>query len=187
MTTAALLIISSESGLGFSEYCSIFDLMVGVIFYYADPSLGAEASLSLSMLALLELMSIRPYVETNRLSYNASYAACMYDVTDAYYNASFRKAAYEFCNFMDYANCTLMNFNTYDSQSQMVSEFYYQVRNGSCTDSFTTPHWDMLESVPPTSLTQDYFECTATVNYMIYLIFYLNINFICILFLNLSS
>ena len=137
--------------------------MVGVIFYYADPKLGAEVSLSLSMLALLELFSVRPYAETNRLSYNASYAACMYDVTDAYYNASFRQPAYEFCNFMDYANCTLMNFNTYDSQSQMVSEFYYQVRNGSCRDTFTTPHWDMLQDTPPTPLTQDYYECTATV------------------------
>ena len=132
-------VIDSTLGFGLLDYCNVFDFMIGLVFYDI-PDTDDIANTTASTFASLELaLRYNDASDMNRLAYNASYAAAMFD---EYNDPEWRARAYEFC-FSETFNvsCSLLFFNTYDDIAVTATEFYYQVQSGACNDSFTVGNW----------------------------------------------
>ena len=125
-------------------YCHTFDFMIGFLFYNlptVDDSDSKE--LSLSTLALLTLMQQSNILELNRQAYNITYAAAMYetDLYEGFQAPEWRSKAYDFCTLREFGACSILLFNSFDSNSHSVSNFNFQLKLGACRDSFTSSEW----------------------------------------------
>jgi hypothetical protein len=128
--------LNSSLGFGLVEYCNVFDFMIGLVFYNIPSDTPGAFNRTANMMASLELaFKYDDPKELSRKAYNASYAAAMYD---EYTDPVWRKEAFSFCYSELYnATCSLILFNTYDDIAMTTSEYYYQVKEGACNDSFT--------------------------------------------------
>lgn len=88
--------------------------------------------------------------EMNDLAYNASFNSIVTNQQDS--------TAYDFCE-VNGSRCSLVVLRIFDDTKQ-ISDNYLTLTEGACVDTFSTNHWDMLESEPPTRLQEDYFTCT---------------------------
>lgn len=93
--------------------------------------------------------------EFNMQAYNATLVAAlgMY----GFYSDSYMKDSFSFCN----DTCFVLSWLTME-YSNAVSEYYYQIIDGSCSDKITTPYWMNFQITPPVTLTETYFQCTDT-------------------------
>jgi len=103
------------------------------------------------------------YRDFNYASYNATWGAA----TIAYgrkspntTTSSYIKNSFNFCN-IKITTCSIAVFHSTDQSSQLISQYKYQLTNGSCSDSFTIPNSDYQKLVqsPPVQLTENYYEC----------------------------
>lgn len=80
------------------------------------------------------------YSDLNNDAYNISYAASQYGIYD---DMSWRKSSYNFCatNYNKSLSCSILLFNTYDELSTIATDFYYQIQNGACNNSFSIGYW----------------------------------------------
>ncbi len=87
---------------------------------------------------LLRLVTKYPKYEAfNRASFNASYAAAApsYGKENSQLRtASWRRKAFNFCSLTPSSVCSLLTFNTFDVTSKKVSNYKYQLINGSCSN-----------------------------------------------------
>ena len=78
----------------------------------------------------------RGYIALNRAAYDLSFYAQEYiysNYTDAQINSAF-----EFCGF----NCSMIVINANDPYTYAISSYYYQLANGSCSNSiFASTQW----------------------------------------------
>ena len=88
--------------------------------------------------------------EVNALSYNATLAAANYEDPSP--------SGYDFC-FINGLPCSFMTIRMFGS-NQQISEFYYTLVEGACTDSFSTESWSKLVNTLPTKIQEDYYTCT---------------------------
>jgi hypothetical protein len=127
------------------EYCNTFDFMIGMLFYNIpdSDSDGPLSSFPKSAFALFELMVTTNNVALNRMAYNISYAASMYDSDNApaYNTPEWLENAFCFCTLPDFGACSILIFNTYDAKSHAVTEYNYELARGACRDTFTTDYW----------------------------------------------
>mmetsp|Transcript_23089 Transcript_23089/g.33818 ORF Transcript_23089/g.33818 Transcript_23089/m.33818 type:complete len:840 (-) Transcript_23089:259-2778(-) len=149
-------------------YCNVFDFMIGFLYYpYDDADLSANAPDSDGFLhsvnLLIELLNIRPFVETNAMAFNASWASTASNPTDDIYKKEWRDAAYEFC-LINGTYCNIAMFNSFDFNNHYVSSYYYNIIDGACRDSFNIAEddWEQLRNNPPVGLVERYYECVAT-------------------------
>jgi hypothetical protein len=88
------------------------------------------------------------YASINADAFNASFTASYWGATsperDDLNTAETRRNAYSFCNVSEYGPCSMVTFSSFDTNANnwAVSEFYYQVQNGACRDTFTTSYAD---------------------------------------------
>eukprot|EP01034_Spumella_vulgaris_P021988 gene21988-28075_t len=155
-----------EQPVGSSLDCQEFNLLSGLVFYrYAGNAtkivLGALNSdlKAFGLFNLLDLAAKYPnYRSFNRAAYNASYitSASAFVPTTADL-----ESAYSFCRINVNQTCSLQMFNSFQATSYEVSDYKYQVFNGSCKNSTSIPtlSWDFLVSNPPVAFTQTYYEC----------------------------
>jgi hypothetical protein len=105
--------------------------MPGLIFYdSADPSLSARA---------LRNLGVR-YRDSYSLD-SAAYQAQFYVGSGVYPDdpAEYR-SAFDFCYDEETAlNCTILSFAVAEFASYSVTESYYEIIPGACTDTFTIP------------------------------------------------
>ena len=146
--------------------CNVFDLMPSFLFYDIPASGSTDAQVQLSLAALLDLRNQYDTYELSERGYNASYAGASSSnpfVAPIMKQESWRNAAYEFCYTSSFGFCNLLTFHLFDS-SKGVSAYYYQLQNGTCTDTIIMEPeaWDSLyASDPPAPLTQGYYKCTS--------------------------
>jgi hypothetical protein len=149
------------SGPDMNPYCNVFDFMMGFMYYPYDTQDDTGASKAESVQLLIGLLQTRPFVETNAMAYNASWAA----VTDLpypeIYTAEWRQQAYDFCK-INGRYCNIAMFNSYDIENHFVSTYYFNIEKGACNDTFTIDNWVHLRQHPPVSLVEKYFTCVAT-------------------------
>ena len=145
-----------------NPYCNTFDFMIGVLYYPFNITDGPEAA-GRSFERLKKLIDTRPFFETNHMAYNASYASVTENLwsTPLFLDKEWRKTAYEFCK-IDGQYCDIAMFNSYDYDNSFISSFYYNLPRGSCSDTFTTSHWDLIQDNPPVGLVEEYFQCIPT-------------------------
>jgi hypothetical protein len=137
--------------------------MPGFLFFNLPVSTGT--TLDPASMALLDILQKYGARNLTELSYNASYAACMYMDTMDYKDMAWRNKSFDFCYSDTYGYCSMLVFNTYDEFQYSVSNDYYQVNRGACNDTFSISDdaWEKLLETPPTSLIELYYECVMTV------------------------
>ena len=118
--------------------------MVGFL-YYNLPG-GGESStdeLSKNWVALLQLMIVSDTSLLNDQAYNITYAAVMYDeeISEFFQTPEWREKAYAFCTLEGVGSCSILVYNAFDSVTQTVSPYNYQLVNGACRDSFSNKNW----------------------------------------------
>ena len=151
-----LILLFSENASEFTEHCNVFDFMIGFIFYTGD--IGDSTN------AIVDLFVRYPQpFQLDNAAYDALYIASQFgDIKDPVT----REKAYEFCYSATYQMfCSIIVFDFYEPNFQTVSDTYYQLFKGACTDSFTIPQeqWNNLQTEPPVRFQQDYFQCTQEV------------------------
>jgi len=74
----------------------------------------------------------------------------------------FRARAYEFCG--PNVNCSLIIINSYDELDTAINDYFHQVNDSSCNDQFSLSEsaWNLISENPPTTLVDDYYQCTLT-------------------------
>ncbi|CAE7537794.1 unnamed protein product, partial [Symbiodinium microadriaticum] len=140
-------------------YCNTFDFMLGFLYYpySTDDTVSAQQSLE----RLIKLLKTRHFEETNAMAYNASWASVSIVPDPVMFTEEWRKHAYDFC-LVDGVYCNIAMFNTYDYENHFVSDYYFNIENGACRDSFTIDKWKDLVDNPPTPLVENYYECVET-------------------------
>lgn len=145
-----------STGVGHEPACSDFNLLVGFLLYNSPTGV-------FDMMDLLYGGTVSPQ-NVSRSAYDAMFAASQSVFTDAYENSSFREMAYNFCMVPgESRSCSILTITAEDTLNTAVNENYYQLWNGSCRNSMSTPYWNSLVETPPTTLTENYFECRNTV------------------------
>lgn len=112
--------------------CNVFNLMVGFL-YFEEGTKGNPDITSILQLHLMYNSSM-----LNRMAYNASFASASVHVPDTdpvIYTQQWRQEAYQFCIDATSKTCNFMIFSLYDNVTTSVSQFNYQLVNGSCTDT----------------------------------------------------
>jgi len=85
------------------------------------------------------------YSDFNRAAYNVSFASAAVgsDIFDPILNTSeWITNAFQFCNLsvlgvVDNPVCSIIVFNSFDYISNQVSDYHFNLENGSCTNSFS--------------------------------------------------
>ena len=138
-----------------NDFCNIFNLMAGfLLFDYSNYTDDDAAN------PLLDFQIKTGYRPASPLAYTAMYYSAASGWVDTYDNATARAEAYEFCN-LGYQECSILTFSMLDAANRAISDYYYELLNGSCHDSITIApeEINLLKTTPPTTLSQTYYEC----------------------------
>jgi hypothetical protein len=163
------------TGVGKTSTCQEFDMILSFVFYNYPgnktatslEAIRVEESTVLVQLLIL-LNQTDNYELFNEAAYNASWApiSYIYPESAALTNSKkWRKSSFEFCalNSLGLGNtyCSIISLNPISTTSKSVSEYFYQVKSGSCSDTFTVnaSTWTTLASNPPAQFLQPYYEC----------------------------
>jgi hypothetical protein len=166
---------SCETGVGQTDACQEFNLLVSFVFYNVAGNATATSIQSLrdmSGAVLLQLLLLlnqtATYEDFNVAAYNASWAPISYVYPESAVltnSKKWRKNAYQFCAInapgLGMSYCSVLSLNPYSATSRSVSEYFYQLKYGSCYDTFSvnSTTWTLLKANPPAQFTQNYYEC----------------------------
>jgi hypothetical protein len=155
--------------------CSQFDFLAGLVFYPTTDQL-TENELNnflnqrssnvtnildrFGLTALLKtLAQYETYQQFNKAAFNASWITTSNNYTC---DEECLQSAFQFCiQPGTNTTCSLAMFNVANGAASTVSEYKYQLTNGSCTSSMVVPldNWMKLVNNPPVQFTQTYYEC----------------------------
>eukprot|EP01038_Epipyxis_sp_PR26KG_P014090 gene14090-18909_t len=108
------------------------------------------------------------YNRFSQTAFNASFMTSSQGMMSTYKNefiqGEMRRKAFDFCSSDEYGNCSMVTFSSYDLSAAgnwAVSDYYYQLQYGACTDSVSAPPaaWEELGNTPFAALVQDYVVC----------------------------
>lgn len=131
---------------GNSEDCNVFDLMSGLVYfntpYDPDPDVNAiKVIINTGLYQLMEVVSrFKSYKDFNRAAYNISFAASApaYGLeSPTVQSQAWRNSSFDFCT-VNGQSCSILVYNTYDQLSQKVTDYKFQLTNGSCVNSLST-------------------------------------------------
>lgn len=141
----------SPSLSGQSQACQVFNFIPGLLYFnsastrsldittlFSDAANNTQAILNaLGLFNLMELVASFPsYYAFNQAAYNASYLA----ITPSYScNQQCLESAFAFCRLNANTSCSIFAFNMDSSVSSGISQYKYQLTNGSCSNSMTVP------------------------------------------------
>ena len=126
------------------DSCNIFNFLTTLLFYPIPKTGSASNFLIISQVTNIIDLIIRhdSFRTVNNLAYNASWAgaAKAYGDMAPYTRSSlWLKDQFSFCT-TEKGSCSLMVFNSYNPTDQLVSEYKYQLVNGSCRNKITIPN-----------------------------------------------
>jgi hypothetical protein len=134
--------------------CSRFEFLPGLVFYRTDSDLGDQnpaalllemktnATAALQKFGLFNLLAVLQeypdYQAFNKAAYEASFITASSNYTC---DQDCLNAAWDFCRVPGNSqqNCSLLILKTANALSSTVSEYKYQLENGSCTASMVVP------------------------------------------------
>ncbi len=167
----------SDPLLKHNEACSQFNLLTGMLFYHSKDEINLKdfsikelihqlrsnvtgVLTEFGLFNLLKLVQLYPsYRAFNRAAYNASF----YTIADASHcDEKCWKEAYSFCKLPNSnLTCSLSIVGSETTLLNTVSNYKYQLQNGSCTASMVISenNWAKLVENPPVQFTQIYYEC----------------------------
>jgi hypothetical protein len=148
---------SCDTGSGSQQACQSFNLLAGVAFFKntkeipttidfwkngnTDKAKIEEGFANLGLFDIFELLNRFPnYATMNRQAYNASY----YTISSNYVcDEQCVQQAFEFCRVHNSSSksasanesCSLLMFNVQDLTTRTISDYKYQLINGSCSKS----------------------------------------------------
>ncbi len=128
---------------GRTDSCQEFNLMFGLIYY--PITISKISNIKVVLLAqinyLLKLINKQgSYDEVNTAAYNASWGASAraYGFQQPQYTTQkWIGTAFKFCQVSPTVFCSMMIYHAQDALSQYVSNYKFDLLNGSCADSFT--------------------------------------------------
>ncbi len=107
------------------------------------------------------------YIHAMQAMFNAVYATSVWGTIKNYStNSSFFENAFSPCRY-DNSTCTIINFslfNPYPARGYSISDYYYQLLDGACKDSFSISEAaaNNMINYPYAELTQAYVTCTES-------------------------
>lgn len=131
---------------GNSKECNVFNLMAGLVYfnlpYDSEPEINViKVVINTGLYQLVEIVSrFNSYHEFNRAAYNISFAASapVYGLqSETIQSQAWINKSFEFCTVGTQA-CSIFVYNAYDGLSQKVTDYKYQLTNGSCVNSLST-------------------------------------------------
>jgi hypothetical protein len=133
---------SCHSHRGKGHNCQIFNLMISLIYY--PQSLKSSGSfveiIGIQISTLLRLVSkYSSYTALNIAAYNASWSASANaygDKSSTTLTTKWQQSAFTFCQVSKSQSCSILTFNLYAPLDQTVSQYKYQLQNGSCRNTF---------------------------------------------------
>jgi hypothetical protein len=160
-----------------SDACDQIDLLVGLVVY----DLSANASVASKhpavfqpFLPFMEFFYVAP-VQTaksiSKNSYNPAFAGVYSWAADQSTDPKakqmldpvWRSAVYEYTNVPSFQYGKVITFHVYSSagdDDRSVSANNYQLTDGACADSMTSPSFSNLIDTPMSPLVEDYYQCT---------------------------
>ena len=136
-----LCILLSSVASGYSDYCNQFNLLASAIFYSTvsnDPYGNVYPLIDL-VDQYKSKYGADAFKQLNADAYVASFAA----INNQSMTGGYSTGALDFCG----ANCSILVLNSGDVANQAVSNYYYQLANGSCSDLFITENWYYLDNL----------------------------------------
>ncbi len=129
------------------ESCNQFDFLTTLLFYpVARSSSSTNLQIVSQVVNLVDLViKWQGFRAVNDLAFNASWAggARAYKDMAPYVNTtSWVAEQFKFCGSQvsKVAGCSMIVFNSFNPTDQLVSEYKYQLVNGSCRNTFTIPN-----------------------------------------------
>ncbi len=121
--------------------CDEFNFLVGLLFFTKVPKNQAVAQI-ISLYPLIDLYL--KYVASFNAMKNPLWPEPYFYLNAAAYEAQFninqnisKANAFDFCGF----DCTILSIHASDLNSQAVSEYFYQLGDGSCASVVVTSNW----------------------------------------------
>lgn len=135
---------------GHSATCDEYNLISGALVYDYSKNASYTSHFPAAMvpfLPALEFFYIPPVQNGSTANYNAFSAAWAATIgynnsKYNYKNPTWRKSAYEFGITASFGYPAIVAFHSYTSFDASVSPNKYQLRNGACADSVSTPYFD---------------------------------------------
>lgn len=127
--------------------CQVFNMLASLIFFVPSKATTSIEQLVIDQLQnLLQIVyGFETYTDFNFKGFNASWSAAAEAYgrkASATLSPTWQKDAFAFCTLPTGQRCSLMTFNSYNAINRIVSEYKYQLLNGSCANSFTIPAYD---------------------------------------------
>jgi hypothetical protein len=138
----------------YNPICNDISLLASLIIF--DPSKNDDSFTSSIYNTLYTIMSHRPF-DMVKTVYNSSYysAFSTNNNPDKEYAKKLYTESFSYC----VGNCTLLTFGFADDIDHYISDYYYDLINGSCGDTITSPYFDKASENPPVQLTEVYYQC----------------------------
>lgn len=157
--------------------CQVFNMLASLLYYV--PTKGTTSIQELIIDQLEKLTQIvygyEAYSDFTMKGFNASWSAA----AEAYgrrasetLSPTWQKNAFGFCALPSGQRCSLMTFNSYNAINRIVSEYKYQLLNGSCANTFTVPDEDWY-AFSRVCVCVCVYECALTRCLCLYLCLYL--------------
>jgi len=144
------------------QQCDNFLMMTGFLFYNFDPYTDSGASESLNnLLGLIsQYEGIDMKLFLNHDAYNASKDGMSIQFTQAE-----RETFYEFCKTPSGQKCSILTIFSGSDVNNAVSEYYYRIPHGHCTDTFSVSQsaQESMKNKSPVSLFEQYYECHRSI------------------------
>lgn len=127
---------------GHKAGCQLFNFLLTLIFFPIGDR-GSIYSETLSqIITLVRLMgNFDSYTDLNDAAYDAAWGGASYlyqNQSSKVTSKSWLKQSFDFCS-VGTSDCQMIIINPFDAVSQLVSEYKFQLYNGSCSDSFSIP------------------------------------------------
>jgi hypothetical protein len=94
---------------------------------------------------LFELSLRLSFYEINLYAFYPSFIGSSWGRNSPLYHSllntpEYRQKAYAFCDTPDYGTCSVVGFSSFDTSvtNWAVSSYYFSLKDGCCTDSFST-------------------------------------------------
>lgn len=141
--------------------CNLFSFLSGILFYNSsDPGAIFELGIKYDMATIANSSFFPMFIASSFAERSAHYPNL--------HSPQTLLDSYQWCYLPTYGYCRFLTFTSWDVTNfdYSVNEYFYQLRNGACTDTFAIPdaNWQQLVDVPFAPLTQEYVVCRESVS-----------------------
>lgn len=144
--------------IGHSNECNYIGTLNSLLF-----------STNITELYWTNILPLMDMIDTYVAEYGGTLQQAYRHLNQQVYPYAFNTSLYYYGNttlsFCPFDTCALITTTSYDTYSYSISEYYFQLRSGSCSNTvFTTSHWEILSQTPPATLVESYYTCVLNWN-----------------------